>query len=37
VGLVFAVAVPRRSANDLEREVAVLPDSGRGELERAAA
>jgi EmrB/QacA subfamily drug resistance transporter len=37
VGLVFAVAVPRRSANDLEREVALLPDAARAEPERAAA
>ena len=32
----FAVAVPRRSANDLTPEVALLPHA-RGELERAAA
>jgi hypothetical protein len=32
-----AVAVPRRSANDLAREVAVLPHAPRGEPERAAA
>ena len=33
----FAVAVPRRSANDLAREVAVLPLGARGEAERSAA
>jgi EmrB/QacA subfamily drug resistance transporter len=33
----FAVAVPRRSANDLAREVAPLPHAPRGEPERAAA
>ncbi len=33
----FAVAVPRRSANDLTPEVAVLPHSPGGEPERAAA
>jgi EmrB/QacA subfamily drug resistance transporter len=33
----FAVAVPRRSANDLTPEVAVLPLGARGEAERTAA
>ena len=33
----FAVAVPRRSANDLAREVALLPHAPRGEPERTAA
>ena len=33
----FAVAVPRRSANDLESEVARLPRAPRGEPERSAA
>jgi hypothetical protein len=33
----FAVAVPRRSANDLTSNVAVLPDPARGERERSAA
>jgi MFS family permease len=33
----FAVAVPRRSANDLTPEVARLPQGSRGEPERAAA
>jgi EmrB/QacA subfamily drug resistance transporter len=33
----FAVAVPRRSANDLARDVALLPHAPRSELERAAA
>jgi EmrB/QacA subfamily drug resistance transporter len=33
----FAVAVPRRSANDVTPEVAVLPDGLRAERERAAA
>src|SRR5437588_9644159 len=33
----FALAVPRRSANDLAREVAVLPLGARGEAERSAA
>jgi hypothetical protein len=36
-GLGFALAVPRRSANDLAREVAVLPHAPGGEPERAAA
>jgi MFS family permease len=36
-GLGLAVAVPRRSANDLTREVAVLPHAPGGEAERAAA
>jgi hypothetical protein len=36
-GLGFAVAVPRRSANDLASEVASLPQAPRGEPERAAA
>jgi len=35
--LVFAVAVPRRSANDLTPEVALLPNAPRGEPERTAA
>jgi EmrB/QacA subfamily drug resistance transporter len=35
--LVFAVAVPRRSANDLAAEVAVLPQAHEGEPERSAA
>jgi EmrB/QacA subfamily drug resistance transporter len=33
----FAIAVPRRSANDLESELAVLPQPSRGAPERAAA
>jgi MFS family permease len=33
----FALAVPRRSANDLEPQVAMLPHAARGEPERAAA
>ncbi|MEA2442616.1 MAG: hypothetical protein QOH76_4040 [Thermoleophilaceae bacterium] len=33
----FAVAVPRRSADDLTSNVAVLPDPARGERERSAA
>jgi EmrB/QacA subfamily drug resistance transporter len=33
----FALAVPRRSANDPAPEVALLPDTGSGEPERAAA
>jgi EmrB/QacA subfamily drug resistance transporter len=33
----FAIAVPRRSANDLASEVALLPPSPRGEPERSAA
>src|SRR4051812_34598839 len=33
----FAVLVPRRSANDLAAEVALLPQAPRGEPERAAA
>jgi MFS family permease len=33
----FAFAVPRRSANDLSQEVALLPDSPQGEPERAVA
>jgi len=33
----FAVTVPRRSANDLAQEAALLPHSPRGELERSAA
>src|SRR3954466_1881171 len=33
----LAVAVPRRSANDLTPEVARLPQAARGELERSAA
>jgi hypothetical protein len=33
----FAVSVPRRSANDLTREVALLPQARRGEPERTAA
>jgi hypothetical protein len=37
LGLVFAVAVPKRSANDLAREVAMLPHARRAEVERAAA
>jgi hypothetical protein len=36
-GLGFAVAVPRRSANDLESEFALLPHAPRAEPERAAA
>jgi EmrB/QacA subfamily drug resistance transporter len=35
--LAFAFAVPRRSANDVTPEVALLPDARRGERERAAA
>jgi MFS family permease len=35
--LVFAVAVPRRNANDLTPEVALLPHAPRGEPERTAA
>ena len=35
--LVLAVAVPRRSANDLSPEVAVLPHAPHGEPERSAA
>jgi hypothetical protein len=35
--LVLAVAVPRRSANDLTPEVALLPHARRGEPERSAA
>jgi EmrB/QacA subfamily drug resistance transporter len=35
--LVLAVAVPRRSANDLTPEVALLPNAARGEPERSAA
>jgi EmrB/QacA subfamily drug resistance transporter len=35
--LAFAVAVPRRSANDLAREVPVLPGVARSEPERSAA
>jgi EmrB/QacA subfamily drug resistance transporter len=35
--LALAVAVPRRSANDLEAEVSVLPHSPHGEPERSAA
>jgi predicted MFS family arabinose efflux permease len=37
VGLGFAVAVPRRSANDLAPSVAVLPHPARGEPERSVA
>jgi EmrB/QacA subfamily drug resistance transporter len=37
VGLGFAVAVPRRSANDMRYEVGRLPQPPRGEPERAAA
>ena len=37
VGLGFAVAVPRRSANDLTREVGLVPHDDLAELERAAA
>jgi EmrB/QacA subfamily drug resistance transporter len=33
----FAIAVPRRSANDLASEVALLPPAQRGEPERSAA
>jgi hypothetical protein len=33
----FAVAVPRRSANDLTPEVALLPHAPRGERQRVAA
>ncbi len=33
----FAVAVPRRSANDLAAEVAMLPQAPRSEPERSAA
>jgi hypothetical protein len=33
----LAVAVPRRSANDLTPEVALLPHAARGEPERSAA
>lgn len=33
----FAVAVPRRSANDVAQEAALLPQSPRAELERTAA
>jgi MFS family permease len=33
----FAVAVPKRSANDLEAEVAMLPGAPRGQPERSAA
>jgi EmrB/QacA subfamily drug resistance transporter len=33
----FAIVVPRRSANDLAPEVALLPHAGRGEPERTAA
>jgi EmrB/QacA subfamily drug resistance transporter len=33
----FALAVPRRSANDLASEVALLPQGSRGEPERSAA
>ena len=33
----FALAVPRRSANELMPEVALLPPAPRGEPERAAA
>jgi MFS family permease len=33
----FALSVPRRSANDLAQEAALLPQSPRGELERTAA
>jgi predicted MFS family arabinose efflux permease len=36
-GLGFAVAVPRRSANDLAREVALLPEPRSGQPDRAAA
>jgi len=35
--LAFAFAVPRRSAEDLARDVELLPQPGRGERERAAA
>ena len=33
----LAMVVPRRSANDLAQEVALLPEGSRGEPERAAA
>jgi MFS family permease len=35
--LVFALAVPRRSAHDLSHDIAVLPHAPRGEPERSAA
>jgi hypothetical protein len=33
----FAVWVPRRSANDLASEPALVPEAGRAEFERSAA